>query len=81
MQDVSEVATLAFLTTSNKLLTLTLHFPLSAFHASELPNTCSDTAQKMKFIIKDFFSKYDQIRRKLWIWSHLLKKSLLENFI
>ena len=41
----------------------------------------SDTAQKMKFSIKDFFSKCDQIRRKLRIWSHLLKKSLTENFI
>ena len=40
-----------------------------------------DTAQKMKFSIKDFFSKYDQIRRKLRIWSNLLKKSLMENFI
>ena len=30
----------------------------------------------MKFSIKDFFSKCDQIRRKLQIWSHLLKKSL-----
>ena len=39
-----------------------------------------NTAQKMKFSIKDFFSKCDQIRRKLWIWSHLLKKSLMENF-
>ena len=39
------------------------------------------TAQKMKFSIKDFFSKCDQIRRKLRIWSHLLKKSLKENFI
>ena len=39
------------------------------------------TAQKMKFPIKDFFSKCDQICRKLWIWSHLLKKSLVENFI
>ena len=29
----------------------------------------------------DFFSKYDQIRRKLWIWSQLLKKCLMENFI
>ena len=28
-----------------------------------------------------FFSKCDQIRRKLWIWSYLLKKSLTENFI
>ena len=36
------------------------------------------TAQKMKFSIKDFFSKCDQIRRKLRIWSHLLKKSLME---
>ena len=33
-----------------------------------------DTAQKMKFSIKDLFSKCDQIRRKLQIWSHLLKK-------
>ena len=39
------------------------------------------TAQKMKFSIKDFFSKCDQIRRKLRICSHLLKKSLMENFI
>ena len=35
----------------------------------------------MKFSIKDFFSKCDQIRRKLRIWSHLLKKALMENFI
>ena len=35
----------------------------------------------MKFYIKDFFSKCDQIRGFLWIWSHLLKKSLMENFI
>ena len=40
-----------------------------------------NTAQKMKFSIKDFFSKYDQIRSLLQIWSHLLKKSLMENFI
>ena len=41
----------------------------------------SYTAQKIKFSIKDFFSKYDQVRRKLRIWSHLMKKSLIENFI
>ena len=35
----------------------------------------------MKFSIKDFFSKCDQIRNFLWILSHLLKKSLMENFI
>ena len=39
------------------------------------------TAQNMKFSIKDFFSKCDQIRRKLRVWSHLLGKSLMENFI
>ena len=38
-------------------------------------------AQKKKFSIKDFFSKCDQIRRKLRIWSHLLWKSLMENFV
>ena len=39
------------------------------------------TAQKMKFSIKDFVSKCDQICSFLRIWSHLLKKSLTENFI
>ena len=34
------------------------------------------TAQKMKFCIKDFLSKCD-----LRIWSHLLRKSLMEIFI
>ena len=31
----------------------------------------------MKFFIKNFFSKCDQIRWNLQIWSHLLKKSLI----
>ena len=35
----------------------------------------------MKFSIKDFFSKCDQLRTKLRICSHLLKKSLMEKFI
>ena len=41
-----------------------------------------DTAQQMKLSIKGFFSKRDQIRRKLLsqFWSHLLKKYLMENF-
>ena len=39
------------------------------------------TANKMKFSIKDFFIKCDQIRRKLRIWLHLLKKSLMKFFI
>ena len=41
----------------------------------------SNTAQKMKFSIKDFFSRCDQIRSFLRIWLQLLKKSLMENFI
>ena len=43
--------------------------------------TASFTTQKMKFSIKDFFSKCDQIRKKLRIWSYLLKKFLMENFV
>ena len=35
----------------------------------------------MKFSIKEFFSKCDEIRSFLRIWSHLLNKSLIENFI
>ena len=35
------------------------------------------TAQNMKFSIKDFFSKCDQTA----VWSRLLNKSLMENFI
>ena len=35
----------------------------------------------MKFSIKDIFSKCDQIPSFLRIWSHLLKKSLMGNFI
>ena len=38
-------------------------------------------AQKMKFSIKNFFSKCHQIPSFLRIWSHLLKKSLMENLI
>ena len=33
------------------------------------------TRQKMKFSIKDFFSKRDQFRSFQRIWSHLLKTS------
>ena len=40
-----------------------------------------NTAQKTKFSTKDFFGKCDQIRKKLGIWSYLLKKLLMENFI
>ena len=39
------------------------------------------TGQKKKFSIRDFSSKCHQIPKKLRIWSHLLDKSLMENFI
>ena len=38
------------------------------------------TAQKMKFSIKYFFNQCDQICNFLQISSHLLKKTLMENF-
>ena len=56
----------------------------SVYKSSNLSVTCtkaSSTVQKNKFSIKNFFSKCDQIRSKIWIWSHLLKKSFMENFI
>ena len=58
-------------------------FGCNQFQKSEKTcKLCENIAcTKLKFSIKDLFSKYDQIRRKLRIWSHLLKKSLIENFI
>ena len=35
----------------------------------------------MRFSINDFFSNCDQIQSFLRIWSHLLKKSFMENFL
>ena len=39
------------------------------------------TAQKIKLLIMDFFSKYDQIHSFLAIWSNFLKKFLMKIFI
>ena len=39
------------------------------------------TAEKMMFFVKNVSSKCEQIRRKLQIWSYLLKKYFMENFI
>ena len=38
-------------------------------------------AQKMNFFVKNLFTKFEHIRIKLQIYSHLLNKSLTENFI
>ena len=46
-----------------------MHFVLDSLH------------KKIKFSIKDFFSKCDQICNFLRIWSHLLRKSLMDNLI
>ena len=40
-----------------------------------------NATQKMKFSIRNFFCKCNQICRFQRIWSHLLKKSFTENFI
>ena len=37
--------------------------------------------QKIKFSIRDIFCKCNQIHRVLRIWSHLLKKSLIQKFV
>ena len=50
----------------------------SCFYNSQKP---SFTAQKIKFSTTDFSSKCYQIHSFLRIWSHLLKKFLVENFI
>ena len=36
---------------------------------------------KRKYYIKNFVGKCDQIRSFLRIWSHLLEKALMENFV
>ena len=55
------------------------NFKILNWNSGKLKHS-THTAQKMKFSIKDFFSKCDQIRSKLRIWSHLPKKCLMENF-
>ena len=51
------------------------------YGVKQSPEDGCSTAQRMKFSIKDAFRKYDQIHSFLRIWSHLMKKSLMENFI
>ena len=58
--------------TLNYLRTMKSRDVLNSFFIRSVPYT----AQKLKFSIKGFFSKCDQIRRKQRVWSHLLKKSL-----
>ena len=49
---------------------------------TQLPREGScNTAQSVKFSIKDFFSKCEKICRQLRIWSCFLKRPIMENFI
>ena len=54
---------------------------LTSFTVKKRDTELRRTPQKMKFSIKDFFGKCDQSRSFQWIWSHLLKKPLMGNFI
>ena len=61
----------------NQIIVLELYLAPSQTSKMELfRHHRSLTLQKKKFSIKVLFSKFDQIRRLLRIWSHLLKKSL-----
>ena len=77
------------LTSSNTLHSLCMiSLKVASDYRSGLLNLLSKTSvrvfftlyKKMKFSIKDLFSKCDQIRSFLRIWSHLLNKSFIENF-
>ena len=73
----------------HKILTVIWHLRCGQFSSCAITeryfhvfkNKNVNTAQKMKFSIKNFFSKCNQIRRLRRIWSYSLKKSLRENFI
>ena len=75
-----------FLIISDVTLTSSPHFPplrcsIKVVVQQNDVDEIKFTAQKMKFSINDFFSYCDQIRSFQRIWPHLLKKSLMENFI
>ena len=53
----------------------TTNFNIALFSHHSCPSKY--TAQKLKFSIKDFFSKCDQILSFLWIWPHSLNGNLL----
>ena len=63
----------SFKSSQNILSILSMLFESSIFNCN--------TTQKTKISVMDFFSKCHQIHRKLRIWLHLLKQSLMENFI
>ena len=65
-------------------VTVSLHFKwigIYQFLISYSKKLRYHCTSKMKFSIKDFLRKCDQIRKKIRSWSHLLKKSIIESFI
>ena len=81
-QDSFETHKRSFINAFSICMTVTLNLFKNQYEELLKRNNVQKfTAQKMKFSIKDFFSKCEQIRRKLRICSHLLKKSLVGNFI
>ena len=68
--------------TSSKMFDRIVNTPLvtyAKFHFRWKHHRPGITAQKMKFAIMDFFRKCDQTTVSLQIWSHLLRKSVMEN--
>ena len=57
-----------------------IHEPSNSIRTEEIEHLMEHST-KMEISVKDFFSKCDQISSFLWIWLHLLKKSLTENLI
>ena len=86
MQYNIDKVTVGIFNNRNLITNLRFDFPSCSKLSKNLPKYDPNyislfTAQKMKFSITVFFSKCDQIHNFLWIWSHLLKKFLIENFI
>ena len=54
---------------------------ISVIPNCKVPDAFNKYCTKMKFAIKYFFSKCDQIHSFLRIWSHLRKKSLMKKWV
>ena len=63
----------------NKKRSFVILDPMEIWRTSPSKRLRNTLHKKMKFSITGFFSKCDQICRFLQIWSHLLKKSVMEN--
>ena len=56
-----------------------IYYAVVVKNVSQLPTVTLH--KKIKLSIGDFFSQCDQIHSFLGVWSHLLKKSSIKNFI